>query len=858
MSTGVGIRTPDQRLRVFVSSTLDELARERTAVRHAIESLRLVPVMFELGARPHPPRELYRAYLEQSQVFVGIYWQRYGWVAPGSTISGLEDEYLLAGDRPCLVYIKHPAPDRDADLTRMLESIRDRGRSSYKRFTSTDELRDLVQQDLAILLTERFEATADPTLPTGGSAPASPPVPLTSLVGRRQELAAVTQLLERGARLVTLTGTGGIGKTRLALAVAAEVAGRFPDGVHFVPLSSVESAEHLLPTIAARLQLRLSGPTDAVSALYGNLARRQALLVLDNLEQIRDAAPVIIELLERCPELQVLATSRRSLKMVGEQEWPLDPLDLADRDEALEAIARSPAVQLFVERARAADPRFTLGEHNASEVATLCHRLDGLPLAIELAAARTRLLPAATLLQRLGDRLELLAAGAERPERQRTLRATIDWSARLLTEAELAGFARLSVFRGGCTLSAAEQVCDLDGRDDVLGIVGTLLDNNLVTIDHDSDDEPRVRMLETVRHDAAARLASRGEIAEVRQRHLAWYASLADTAQPFLCGPEQVRWMAKVEAERENLRVAARTAVERSEFGVLLEMAWDLYLFYYLRGAQTEPERWVRDVAEQSDELDERQRAIITTALAISALWRGETDEVADRLERALETFVRGGFAFEAAVAQMHLGLSSLESGRWAQAAERERAAITRFASVHHDWGVGSCENLLGIAMSATGDLDGARSCHERARDKGRRIGNVGIEAQALTLLAANALDRNELATARSLLDEAIPLLVLGQDATGASGCLEVLAATALAADDPERALTALAVADATRRHLETPLNTALRRRVDRLVDAVAGHVGDRFPERWAAAGDADPFRTLRDLGETLARDPVR
>lgn len=780
-------------------------------------------------------------------MFVGVYWQRYGWVAPGEEVSGLEDEYRLADDLPRLIYLKEPADDRDPALARLLAEVREAG-LSYKRFHTPEELADLVQQDLAVLLTERFAAAAAPRVPPT----ARPPAPLTPILGRERERRAVAALLVDGSRLVTLTGPGGIGKTRLALAVAEDAADRFADGVHVVPLAAVERSHDLLPAVAARLAVGSVSATDAIAVLHDHLARRRVLLVLDNLEQIPGAGGVLTDLLERCPGVKVLATSRRPLRVPGEHSWPLTPLGCADEGATLAEVAASPATTLFVQRARAADPTFALDEHNAGPIGELCRRLDGLPLAIELAAARVRLLPPALLAQRLGDRLDLLRAGDERPERQRTLRATIDWSGRLLTDREQAVFARLSVFRGGCTLEAAEEVCDLEDAGDVLEAVAALVDHSLVSVSDDSlDGEPRLRMLETVRSYAAERLDGRGDTADVRRRHLAWYARLADTAQPFLCGPEQVRWVARVEPERDNLRAAATAGLELDEHATVLEMAWDLYVYYYLRGAHDEPEAWVRRIAAGAGGMDERQRAIIETAFAISALYRGEPEGAEERLSAALTTFEATGAEFEAAVAEMHLGLRALDAGRWSEAAAHERDAISRFQGLGHDWGVASCENLLGIAVAAAGDLDAASGCHERALTHGRRISNASISAQALVLLAANALDRGDAATAVTQLAEAVEPLLSAQDVVGACGWLEVRAALALTGDDDaDLATTALAAADATRHRLGTPLSAALAGRVERLRDAAKARAGSAFEASWQGGRDRDVLAVVRALSE--------
>jgi hypothetical protein len=264
---GTPIRTPDQRVRVFVSSTLGELAREREAVRGAIERLRLTPVMFEVAARPHPPRALYRAYLQQSDVFVGVYWQRYGWVAPGEDVSGLEDEYRLATGLPQLVYIKEPAPEREPRLTDLVSSIQKDDRVSYRRFSGVDELNRLVQDDLA-LFSERFHpASADERAAVARPPSASPPVPLDATLGREADVDALAGMLRSGDRWVTLTGAGGIGKTRLALEVARTVSGDFPGGVVFVPLDAVTDPSLMLPTLARRLGARREGGDDLLDAV---------------------------------------------------------------------------------------------------------------------------------------------------------------------------------------------------------------------------------------------------------------------------------------------------------------------------------------------------------------------------------------------------------------------------------------------------------------------------------------------------------------------------------------------------------------------------------------------------------------
>jgi predicted ATPase len=857
------IRTPDQRLRVFVSSTLGELAPERRAARAAIEQLRLVPVLFELGARPHPPRDLYRAYLAQSHVFVGIYWQRYGWVAPGETISGLEDELRLGRQLPGLFYLREPAPDREPRLEALLASLRDDDRASYRRFTTPDELRDLLEQDLALLLTERFEATA-----RDGSGPAaadrdvasavSPtlPAPLASLVGREDDRRAVTDLLRGGHRLVTLTGAGGIGKTRLATAIAGGLRDDFPDGVHLVPLGEVEDVALVLPTIASQLGVRLTGDDDAAGALAAALAPWRTLLVLDNLEQVIGVAAALVALLERCPGVQVLATTRQPLGVVGEQQCRLEPLEVAADGSPLAAVATSPAVELFVQRARAVDPTFSLHEGNVADVAELCRRLDGLPLAIELAAARVRLLPPAALLRRLGDRFELLSGGVERPARHRTLRATIDWSVRLLDPGDRTLLARCSVFVGGATLEAIEAVCDLEGRGDVAAGLGRLLDHGLVVVDPDRDGaEPRVRMLETVRGAAADLLRDRGELASMRGRHLDWYAQLADRAQPYLCGPDQVRWFASIDPERANLRAAAHAGLELGQVGTVVELGWDLFVYYHLRGAYREPEAWVAAAAADPSRLDERQRAIARAATGIGALWRGDTTTARHALDDALATFAAAGLPFETAVVELNLAGCAVMEGAWEEAAAVGTAAADRFAAIGHDWGAGSSHHLVGVAASAAGQLERGRARLELAVAAGRRIDNASVAAQALVALAEQSVGTGDHEEARRHLHEAVPLVLDARDVIALAPALEVAAAIAAATGASRTGAVAFAAARATRERMHVGRAPASLSEVHqltaRLVDVeVAGvATGEELPE--------DPFVVLATVDRELSSSAV-
>jgi hypothetical protein len=308
----VSIRTPDQRLRVFVSSSLDDLPDERQAVREAVESMRMTPVMFELGARPYPPRTLYRAYLEQSDVFIGLYWQRYGWVVPGERVSGLEDEYTRAGSLPKLVYIKAPAPKREPRLEALILRIQSDDEVSYRLFAGADELRSFIADDLAVLLTERFERSVRPDEPARQGARI--PRPLTRLIGREADVTRILQLLDDPEnRIVTIFGTGGVGKTRLALAVAERVKDRDPDGVVYVDLSAVSEPSLVISSIAEAFGVQERTGASLGARLSEGRDAKRLLIVLDNVEQVVAAAPDLADLLAGAPGIQLMVTSRRVL-----------------------------------------------------------------------------------------------------------------------------------------------------------------------------------------------------------------------------------------------------------------------------------------------------------------------------------------------------------------------------------------------------------------------------------------------------------------------------------------------------------------------------------------------------------------
>jgi predicted ATPase len=566
-------------LRVFVSSTLQELADERAASREAIQRIRLTPVMFEMGARPHPPRDLYRAYLAQSDIFIGIYWQRYGWVAPEETISGLEDEYLLARQMPKLIYIKR-ADTREDRLKDLVRRIQTEDSVSYRPFSDAAELRELIENDLALMLTERFAATTagptpDPTTAPPYDAPrlSLAPVERGELIGRGPELELLTELL-RGSDtgLITLTGPGGTGKTRLAIHLANTLGPSFEDGVFYVPLAGVRDAPDVVPTIVSTLEIPVpSGGEDPERVLLGFLRGRQALLVLDNFEQLLDAAAQVGKLLAACPRLKILTTSREPLRVRGEREVPIPPLPHHVRS----AQEITPAMALFEERAREVRPDFGIDDDNRAAVAELCRRVDALPLAIELAAARTRVLSPQAIVGRLDRSLALLTGGRrDQPERHHTLRATIEWSLDLLRPEERVFFRRLGIFAGSFSEDAAAAVV-ASAEPDVLDGLTSLVEKSLL-VRTEVRGEARFHMLETVRELALERVVEAGEERAARLRHGEWVAQfLAGEYARLMDAQTHQAALERLALEEAGARLALRFAAGAEGDP---ELAWQLFI----------------------------------------------------------------------------------------------------------------------------------------------------------------------------------------------------------------------------------------------------------------------------------------
>jgi predicted ATPase len=847
------IRTPDQRLRVFVSSTLGELAAERRAVARAISALRLTPVMFEAGARPHPPRELYQAYLAQSDVFIGLYWQQYGQIAPAMQVSGLENEFDLSAGLPRLLYVKVPAPDRQPRLAGLLSRIRQE--ASYRHFGTPAELTRLVRDDLAVLLSERFAAArpaAAGTSPSLASSrgPRPLPVSVTSLVGRERDIDEVASLVSRPeVRLVTLTGPGGIGKTRLAVAVGERLRDRFAAGTAFVPLDAITRPELVLTAIGRAVGAELARVDSPLQALAEIIGDDPWLLILDNLEQVVNAAGDLGELLTRCPGVAILATSRTVLGLRAEREYPVPPLP-PPGDPATMPLAdleSSPAVELFVDRARTVRPDFALTVDNAVAVAEICRRLEGLPLAIELASARTRLLNPATLLDRLARSLDALGTGTvDLPERQRTLRATVEWSVGLLEDAERSLLEVAAVFVDGWTIQAAAKAAGLD-EDRALELSEELARHSLIYLDR-SGPAPRSRMLETIRAFVAERLAARPDAAELRRRHAHYYRGLTEQADRPLRGAGQNEWLELLQAEAGNLAAAVRWYLAHDP-GPLPHLFRILWPFWFLRDHMREGQSWTTQLLAAADPMDPQARAeLVGTALG-AALEVGD-DEAALAADAHLKPLLPGiDDPFLRAIFQLAMAWCAPITGDFDGALQAVTASLEQLRALDEPFWTALAVGSLGtVEKILDRDQDALRHMRE-ARDLGDRFGSsTWLAAWSRVQLATLSIMGGDLRQARALLDEALDLSMAARNTAGVALCLAAYAQLASEEGDPGRGARLAGAAEGLRRRAGLRVWPTLRYAEAELVAHLRQTLGaERFDQAFSAGSGLSQREAVTD-----------
>jgi predicted ATPase/DNA-binding CsgD family transcriptional regulator len=650
----------------------------------------------------------------------------------------------------------------------------------------------------------QHESVVPPARQTGGSEQASHPslpLSLTSLIGREREAAEVCSLLRRPAvRLLTLVGTGGVGKTRLGFAVAEALQEDFADGVCFVPLAPVSDSTRVLPAIAQALSLWKADASSVEEQVRATLRDRHLLLLLDNFEHVVQAAPQLTSLLASCPLLSILVTSRAALRLSGEHEFLVLPLAVPDLRQVpeLQILAQMAAVRLFVQRAQAIQHTFRLTPANAQTIAAICARLDGLPLALELAAARIKLLPPRALLQRLSRRLDVLTRGAsDLPDRQQTLRNTLQWSYDLLGAEEQRLFRWLSIFVGGCTLEAVEAICQLGGDQvsSVLDTLTSLLDKSLVQQIEQEGEEPRFIMLETIREFGLEHLLQQGEREAARRAYAHYYLELAEQARQHLLGPKQLLWLDRLEREIDNLRIILLEATkgEGEEVELALRLGSALWRFWIGRRYLREGRALLNQLlaSPQAVAAPIRLKALITLgALIATQNDMGHLEPVADEAlalaeeqedqwNKTFATVLRGiailvdKSKHEEAQARLEKALSEARvlGDRWLLI--QTLAALGSLALYHQDYpravllleeSIAQCRVLgEGLGLSAVlfvlahtrlhqGDIMHTRALLEEALVISRAMGHTLEIAKILSLLGQVALQQGELSQAQTFL----------------------------------------------------------------------------------------------------------
>jgi predicted ATPase len=672
------------------------------------------------------------------------------------------------------------------------------------RDLGTHRLQDLRPAARVAQLTHPGLPAAFPPLRALEALPHNLPLQLTSFVGRAGPLREVERLLA-GGRLLTLTGAGGVGKTRLALQAAADASGAYPDGVWLAALAALADAALVPETVAAAVGVREEPGRPLLGSLTDALRPKRLLLVLDNCEHLLDACAALADaLLRACPHLHILATSREALGIAGETVWRVPSLSLPDAGDPAHpappaALTQSEAVRLFLDRAVGVQPAFRVTTQNAPAVAQICARLDGIPLAIELAPARVRVLPPAQLLARLEDRFRLLTSGSRTaPERHQTLRAAVDWSYGLLSEAERRLFARLSVFAGGWSLEAAEAVCAEDplAPDAVLDVLTRLVDKSLVVVDAQPDGTARYRLLETLRLYAGEKLLTAAGATAVRTRHRDYFLAWAERAGPGLHGRDHRAWLGRFDAEQDNLRAALAWSHDDpggAEAGLRLGAAVEPY--WMSRGLVTEGRRWVEAALERGapgdgsrgDGRPPARAASRAAALAAAGLMAGNQGDLRRArpfLEAAAAHFRALGDARGLAGVLGVLAAAACLAGDYRMALDRDEEAVALARRSGDRRALAGALSRYGGHLVRAGDYAAGRRASEEALRVLRELGDGADAGPALDPLTLAAMGEGDLARARALLEERLAAAEAAGQWRTAGFCLTRLGHVARRAGD--------------------------------------------------------------------------
>ena len=628
---------------------------------------------------------------------------------------------------------------------------------------------------------EKQEPIADGTSSQVQGSESPLPAPATPLIGRSSEVSLGCQLMEReGVRLVTLTGPGGIGKSRLAVRIASDLRHRFSDGVHWVSLESLHDAELVIPTIAQSFGLKDQGDRPILDRLKEHLHNQALLLLLDNFEQVVAAASQIAELLSLCPSLKILITSRTLLRIRGEYEVPIPPLSLPSLPETAPSdpdpqapssfrtteLSRYAAVAMFVERASAVKPDFRLTDENLIAVAMICQRLDGLPLAIELAAARIKLLPPQAMLARLAQAMDWLTSGSrDMPRRQRTLRYTFQCSYDLLDPDEQLLFRRLGVFVGGCTLEAVLSIMP-GNQVPLLDLLASLIDNNLLRQVEQADGEPRLYMLETLREYALEQLTHHSELEAVQQRHGDTFVTLVEQAERHLTGADQTTWLDRLDREQGNIRAVLQNALKRGDAETAVRLSGAFWRFWYLHGQLGEGRRWLESALAISDGISLPLRIKVFSGAGFLAANLGDYAQARQWGQEALMLAQTWGNKESIAAALLSLATTGVWQGDELSIALYAQA-LTLYQELEDPAGIALATGYLAFAHWFRGDYEEAHRLFDEALRQLRALNNQSGIAFALYGLGFAALNQRDDDTAARRFTEALEIMQALRDKRG-------------------------------------------------------------------------------------------
>lgn len=663
------------------------------------------------------------------------------------------------------------------------------------------------------------------------------PSPTTALIGRRQQIDELRQLMLE-SRLITLTGPGGSGKTRLALELAWLLAASFDAGAVFVDLAPVNDSKEVVPAIAQRINVFENTDEALIETIKRALKQRNMLLIADNFEQVIERAPVLNELLEAAPRLKILVTSREALRLTGEQEYPVPPLTLPVESHSPGCeIEEAEAVNFFVQRAARVRPGFTLNQNNAQTIAQICLRLDGLPLALELAAARCKLMSPETLLTRLEDRLDVLRGGArDLPARQQTLRSTLEWSYQLLDDSEKRLFARLAVFRGGRSFEAIEAVCSDD--DDIVDTLAGLVDKSLLYQQERQDGELRFWMLETIQDYADECLGASGEEDSIRRRHAEYFVDLCERANPELRLANHFRWSELLSAEHDNLRAALDWAYDNDEITLCVRMVSALDLFWHAYGWHVEGLNWTQRLLDRIEETDRAYHAAFLIC-ASKMIHYHNLDEAQGLCKVALEIARELDDKPRIALALIELAYYTLNHTEKAIALAEQGVALYR--DLGEQPGIAHALNILGEIARYGGDDERAREAYEACLDVVKQTGETRRHCFSLENLAFIAQHQGDHRQAISYLQQALRISHKVNSPLDIGCNLIAMAGSLAALGQPQRAARLIGASDTIYAQLGAFIQPADQPETERAFTLIRTRLSE------------DEFEVLREAGQAMA-----